>query len=618
MFHRFNDHAFVCSEKTVAEPYLIVGATQTRLIKKWRKTVNYSISTRVLTAAVCLLAINPLSVFPGTSQFHGVNWADERDNYNPDALVLGGLSLTDSHDSVVAKANAVLAGFEKNIGCINTIRIPVNPPTVTTAWWASYRGIIDAVVAKPAWNIIICPWESSTTKDGLIDNTAQFWTMWKEVVSRYGNSSNVYFEIFNEPFGYTASQLTNIYAAWLDTFPSVPRNRILCGGTGWDDNVTAVGADSRLTSCLLAFHIYPFWYNQPSAAAWAQDMSTRIGLYSNRTVITEFGCPMTNGANYLDAASTSNDIMFFRGITSQLVAFSMGSMYWPGIRLNDGYSMQTICVNGTSVSLTTTNASGRDRLRYAWGCTALPVSYPVATASSSAEGGNWGVSKVIDGIRTSTACSFGWTSDPASATADKTEWVQIDYGANRQFNQVILYSRTDVLSTQNNTPGFPVDFTIQTLTDNGSVFATAKTVTGQPNPWQQPQTYTFSSVNARYVRVSASKLGLPTFNETGSRFTIAEIEVNNAPTGIETGNAAGGLTEGVGIRAIGRWITVGLPGHSRYAVEILDLQGKTLSLVRGGKENMVRVPLGLHRGMVAVVRVTADGTCLKSGCVVVQ
>src|SRR3954469_14997328 len=70
------------------------------------------------------------------SSFHGVNWADPRDNYAPDAVVPSGLSVTDNYGTVYRKTQKTVAGFRENLGA-NTLRLPINPASVGTAWWNS-------------------------------------------------------------------------------------------------------------------------------------------------------------------------------------------------------------------------------------------------------------------------------------------------------------------------------------------------------------------------------------------------------------------------------------------------------------------------------------------------
>src|SRR5438270_9256374 len=69
--------------------------------------------------------------------------------------------------------------------------------------------------------------------------------MWKTVTDRYHGNSLVYFEPMNEPHGYSQSQWADIAAQWISTYSSTPRNRIFVSGTGYNDHVTSVCADSR-------------------------------------------------------------------------------------------------------------------------------------------------------------------------------------------------------------------------------------------------------------------------------------------------------------------------------------------------------------------------------------
>jgi hypothetical protein len=187
-------------------------------------------------------------------------------------------------------------------------------------------------------------------------------------VHQYGSNSNVYFEVFNEPHGYTLSELTTIYAEWLSRYPSVSRGRILLGGTGYSETVIGVGADSRFTSCLLSLHNYAFWNtSRISVTEWERDWRSRFGSYASRTVVTEYGSAMTTGKNYTGHASGDHEIAYIQGSTNVFRSDGIASVYWPGLRDNDSYSIQTRSGSGTNITLSTTNASGAQRIRYGWG-----------------------------------------------------------------------------------------------------------------------------------------------------------------------------------------------------------------------------------------------------------
>lgn len=152
------------------------------------------------------------------------------------------------------------------------------------------------------------------------------------------------------------------------------------------------------------------------------------------------------------------------------------------------------------------------------------------TARVSLENADWGKQKLVDGTQTSIAGSKGYTSDPPQTTQSANEWVEVDLGVNVAFNQVKLFPRTDVDTSGGETPNFPVDFTIQIKVSGGSSYTTVKTVTNQPNPGHNFQSYDLGSQNARYVKVNVTKLGLPAYDEGQSnyyRLQLAEMGVYN-------------------------------------------------------------------------------------------
>jgi cellulase (glycosyl hydrolase family 5) len=297
-----------------------------------------------------------------TAGFKGVNWADERDNYVDGPLVLSGFSASDNYTAIQGKANIVLAGFKNNLGA-NTVRMPINPQTVLQGWWQSYDGAIDMALSSNM-KVILAYWEGAAGKNGLVRDSAQFYAMWRAVINKYGANNNVYFEIFNEPFGYTQSQWQSVCKQWLDTFNYVPRCRILIGGTGYDQNVAVMGADSAFNGCLFSQHAYAFWLPQVNdAQTWFALAQGAVGTYQSRTILTEFGVPMTTGVNYSQPANGNGDIAFMQAMSQLCDSFHMGSCYWPGLRDSDSYSLQIL----RNDSMITTNASGRQLVQYGWG-----------------------------------------------------------------------------------------------------------------------------------------------------------------------------------------------------------------------------------------------------------
>ena len=301
----------------------------------------------------------------GAAGIAGVNWADVRDNFVDGWIIPTGLSTADTYSSAQATADKVVSGFQTNMGA-NTIRFGINPSTVLESWWGTYTGAIDQSLNKGSKVILAC-WEGKTTRDGRIDNFDQFWAMWQAVVARYGSNPNVYFEVFNEPHGYGTTDLTNIYAEWLGRYPSVPKGRILLGGTGYSEDLKPIGADGRFADCLLSVHIYTFFLNDQAAwprtaAGWEQEFANRVGNYANRAVLTEYGTEMTTGTNYTGPIGGVPEIAYMQGITNYCRRAGIASVYWPGLRNEDSYSIQLYDGN----TMRTTNNSGLSRIRYAW------------------------------------------------------------------------------------------------------------------------------------------------------------------------------------------------------------------------------------------------------------
>lgn len=154
--------------------------------------------------------------------------------------------------------------------------------------------------------------------------------------------------------------------------------------------------------------------------------------------------------------------------------------------------------------------------------------YQSATASSSVEAGNWALDNVNDGLRTSWARAFGWSSS-GNLSSNHTEEVTIDLGGNELIRSVSLAPRNDgemigPTWTSYEGEGFPIDFTIQVSEDNAN-WKTVVTRTGHPKP-HTPRLFGFDTQIARYVKVQGTSLR-PLNGEY--RMQFAEIEVYKAP-----------------------------------------------------------------------------------------
>jgi endoglucanase len=303
------------------------------------------------------------AVVQGAGTFHGLNWADARDNFVNGLLQLSGLDTSsDTYSTVQAKASQILAQFGTQVGA-NAIRIPINEPTVSSTWWTAYKAVIDTATAA-GMKVIIAYW---AYHNGKPDDETAFQSMWQTVVSDYGTNGLVYFDIHNEPYGFGASW-NDEAAMWLGYFPSVPKGRVIVAGTGYDDNVTAIGGDSRFAGCLLQLHIYGFQHTSwTTRQQWTDALNSAIGSYAARTIVGEWGDTMNTGINYdVDASDGNNQLSYVTTLADYLRSAGMGSCYWPGLRDGDGYSMTSLNTSGSTLTLSIVNMSGLDRLHWAW------------------------------------------------------------------------------------------------------------------------------------------------------------------------------------------------------------------------------------------------------------
>ncbi|MCQ2102539.1 MAG: carbohydrate-binding protein [Fibrobacter sp.] len=332
------------------------------------KSLKSSISAAALVAFVAGSAVNSFAI---TNQFRGVNWADKRDNFVSDALVLSGMAGVGSYDGAVTVAERVIGGFVEQLGT-NSVRLPINEPTVTGSYWNTYKGVLD--VALKYGRTVMGYWGPAQPAGPKDMNN--WWKMWEVVVKTYGDNPNAYFEIFNEPHMYSKTELRDLYAKWLEKFPDVPRDHILLDGSGLAWNVPDIADDPRFDGCLFAVHEYTFWnMSITTEQGWMNSFKGKVGKYADRTVATEWGGAMGPGdkngvhyevMDYNDPNPKNYFMAYIRGMSEQLRQWKMGSFYWVGLRDGDWYSMMKRSGEGANIKLEIVNQSGVDRMQYSW------------------------------------------------------------------------------------------------------------------------------------------------------------------------------------------------------------------------------------------------------------
>ncbi|ACU75744.1 Ricin B lectin [Catenulispora acidiphila DSM 44928] len=334
--------------------------------------MTIALAFALLIGSVGLTSMAASPAYATTSQFHGVNWADPDDNFITGPNIPVGLSASDNYATVYAKSTAILKGFQA-IGA-NTVRMGINAATTSGSWWNSYTAALDAA-SDLGMNVVIAPW----LQNGKVSDTASFYAMWNTVINKYGSKSNFYFDIMNEPYAYSATDLTNFEADWLAHYPNLPRGRVIVPGTWDDESLCAEGADSRLAGTLLSIHIYGMFGNSHTTeAAWVTNFENNMCGYASRAVLTEFGVAMNTGAYYDGARDGNNDVSYLYGITDTVRKLGIGSILWTGVKQADqsvgpgpcenaSCAITSVSGSGTNLSLSVTNRSGLDRIQYGWG-----------------------------------------------------------------------------------------------------------------------------------------------------------------------------------------------------------------------------------------------------------
>jgi hypothetical protein len=308
----------------------------------------------------------------GASSFHMVNWAVNGDNFDNGPLLLSGItSSSDTYAGVQAKSSLVLNAFITLLKA-NSVRVPINEPTATTSWWNSYKAVIDTAVAKNM-KVVVGYW---AYHNGKPDSVPNFYAMWKVVLDAYATNPLVYFDIHNEPYGYTSAEWIQQVKDWIAVFPQAPQSQVIIAGDQWDDYVVPEG--NTFPGYLLQLHIYDIGDAGPlTEGAWSQNVLNVIGPYADRTIVGEWGESVAS-VNYNDAPTntgqaTQLNYAYVVGVSNQIHDSKMGSGYWPGLWAVTGnvssWGLLNLYGTGDNLTFSVQNPSGGAlaRVQHSWG-----------------------------------------------------------------------------------------------------------------------------------------------------------------------------------------------------------------------------------------------------------
>jgi hypothetical protein len=112
---------------------------------------------------------------------------------------------------------------------------------------------------------------------------------------------------------------------------------------------------------------------------------------------------------------------------------------------------------------------------------------------------------------------------------DRVKWVQVDLGASRPIEQVVLLGSYDDFNNIGSGFGFPPRFKVEIADDpgfgKGECVVADCTTRDVPNPGTEPVSFAVGGKAARYVRVTATRLAP---RQGDYIFALAELQVNDA------------------------------------------------------------------------------------------
>lgn len=186
----------------------------------------------------------------------------------------------------------------------NMIRFPINEATANNpASLTQLQGYINQIPGNWA---IICMFGTSSNGgqgNGFPNGLSAMGAAWAKINAVFSSYPNVYYEVFNEPFGYAHSTPAECahYVSDMKTIISdggLPTSKCILDGLGYADDIIDVAENGW--SGTLAYHFYPTWISTPAdqtQANYSNLAQASIGSYGPRTFITEFGANLT-WANY--------------------------------------------------------------------------------------------------------------------------------------------------------------------------------------------------------------------------------------------------------------------------------------------------------------------------------
>lgn len=241
----------------------------------------------------------------------------------------------------------------------NGIRLPVNVATANSpVALAKLKSYVDHF---PGQIVIICMFDTLTGSqtghgDGRPNDIDAMGAAWAKINAVFRNYSNVHYEIFNEPFGYSKSHPR----AYVDDIKAIivkgglPARKCILDGMGYASQINLVVKGGWKGD--LAYHFYPNWSATHTQSAFSNRVQADLQRWGRRTWITEFGANLRwkGSSGYANTCYNTHvggsepysaDVNALRGLDDALRALRAkgegikGAFAWHGWHNNDRYDV---------------------------------------------------------------------------------------------------------------------------------------------------------------------------------------------------------------------------------------------------------------------------------------
>ena len=156
------------------------------------------------------------------------------------------------------------------------------------------------------------------------------------------------------------------------------------------------------------------------------------------------------------------------------------------------------------------------------------------TSSVGDIGGAWVVGNLTDGkVQMPSGGGNGFSTGNLGGTDLSANPVELtlDFGSNVDFNSVKFYPRNAVYTVDGGNCHFPTSFKVYVMMDGETVWREMATFTDVTSEPSEPLEVKFPLQNARYMKISVTKITDPASDEHGSQYRVqmAEIEAYLSP-----------------------------------------------------------------------------------------